>query len=74
MNKKQTIATMHDVFSHRIDGDPTESKGWLIWESSTSTQTMAKFVARAKDEGVKGVFCRPGHGGKGSVVGCRNPE
>lgn len=65
MDNTTRIATMTTIFGNRLDGDPEVGPEWIVWSTGTSEQTLAKFVARAKDAGVPGVFCRRGR------VGCR---
>ena len=65
MDNPTRIATMTATFGNRLDGEPEISGGWIVWSTGTSEQTLAKFVQRAKDAGVPGVFAKRGR------VGCR---
>jgi len=64
MTREEIIITMSDTFAHRISDEPTEDGKWLIWTTNKSVATNEKFVRRAKDAGIRGVFCRAGK------VGC----
>ena len=54
-----SIDTIKSIMGHRIDGEPVRSGKWLVWRCTKSAQTMAKFVGRVSDEGVR-CFCRDG--------------
>lgn len=64
MDRDQTIAAMTDIFQHRLDSGPVVEGKWLVWRTTTSTQTLSKFVTRAQKAGVDGVWARTGK------VGC----
>ena len=57
------IASMEAVFTDRIKA-PTVSGKWIIFKATVSSQTLSKFVKRAKDAGISGVWERDGK------VGC----
>ena len=60
------ITAMETVFGNRIKA-PAESGKWIIWRATVSPQTLDKFVRRAKDAGIRGVWARDGKVGCASV-------
>ncbi len=58
------IEAMTTVFTDRIK-NPTVKGQWIIFTATVSEQTLAKFVRRAKDAGIPGVWSRDGK------VGCK---
>lgn len=58
MTNAQIIATMTDIFAHRLVGEPVVEDGRITWRTNKSIQTLGKFVRRADDAGIEGVEVR----------------
>jgi len=58
MKEYSRIEEFTSIFGHRLTDTVNNDGKWIVWGCVHSTQTMAKFIRRAKKEGFSSAFCR----------------